>query len=247
MVSMADEETTQEPAEKASPAVRAAGAVSASGGHAVVVAQPAAVGPVLPIPQVQVTRRGVLRTAFWGGIGVTLLGIVGTIINSLYPRGVQKFGGQFVLDVNANELLPGDKRDIVVLIPNPTAPLENLEAKVYLVRFSEEQASRNPGAEAGSILALYRKCPHLGCTVPYNDAFTREDPLNGETYSGWFLCPCHGSTYSDAGRRVFGPAPRSMDVFPLTIAPDGTMTIDLDQQISGSENNASHATPFGQA
>lgn len=244
---MADEEQTQEPAEKASPAVRAAGAMSAGGGHAVVVAQPAAVGPTLPIPQVQVTRRGVLRTAFWGGIGVTLLGIVGTILNSLYPRGVQKFGGQFVLDVNANELQPGDKRDIVVLIPNAAAPLENLEAKIYLVRLNEEEARRNPGGQAGSILALYRKCPHLGCTVPYEESFTRVDPLNGETYTGWFLCPCHGSTYTDAGRRVFGPAPRSMDVFPLAIEPDGTMTVDLDGLILGAENNASHATPWGQA
>jgi hypothetical protein len=38
---------------------------------------------------------------------------------------------------------------------------------------------------------------------------------------------------------VFGPAPRSMDVFGLTIAEDGTMTVDLSTQFVG----ATEATP----
>jgi hypothetical protein len=58
--------------------------------------------------------------------------------------------------------------------------------------------------------------------------------VDDQTVQGWFLCPCHGSTYSDSGRRVFGPAPRSMDLFGLTIAEDGTMTVDLDNAIQGA-------------
>jgi cytochrome b6-f complex iron-sulfur subunit len=92
--------------------------------------------------------------------------------------------------------------------------------------------------KAGAYLALNRKCPHLGCTVPFNPDFVFPDPLGG-TVTGWFRCPCHGSTYSDTGRRVFGPAPRSMDVFGLTIAEDGTMTVDLSTQFVG----ATEATP----
>ena len=45
------------------------------------------------------------------------------------------------------------------------------------------QAAHNPGAQEGSILALYHKCAHLGCTVPWRADFTREDPRNGETYA----------------------------------------------------------------
>src|SRR5207302_1002837 len=35
----------------------------------------------------------------------------------------------------------------------------------------------------GGIIAAYRKCTHLGCAVPWNDAEDR------------FHCPCHGSEY----------------------------------------------------
>jgi cytochrome b6-f complex iron-sulfur subunit len=70
--------------------------------------------------------------------------------------------------------------------------------------------------------------------VPFNGAFVFPDPIDGQSITGWFRCPCHGSTYSDTGRRVFGPAPRSMDVFGLTIAADGTMTVDLSTSFVGA-------------
>jgi cytochrome b6-f complex iron-sulfur subunit len=100
------------------------------------------------------------------------------------------------------------------------------------------------GAEGktGAYLALSRKCPHLGCTVPYNPSFVFNDPDNGgQSITGWFRCPCHGSTYSDTGRRVFGPAPRSMDVYAMTISPDGVMTVNLDVKFPGTPENAKYA------
>ena len=118
--------------------------------------------------------------------------------------------------------------------------MHNLEAKTWLVRLDAEQAKHNPPAQAGAVLALYHKCPHLGCTVPYRPDFSREDPRSNQTYAGWFLCPCHGSTYSDAGVRVFGPAPRSMDMFPLTI-DGGKMTVDTGKVITGTLDNPSRA------
>ena len=240
---MADEE--KQPAEKAekAPAVLAEAALAGAGGgsHPVIVVPAPHPAPLIP----PISRRGVVRIGFWGAIGALLLGIGGTLVWFLRPNGVQKFGGKFVLDLNANDLKPGEKREIVVLIPNPRAPLESLDAKIYLVRFDAAQAELNPGAQEGALLALYRKCPHLGCTVPYNTTYTFGDPDNGgKSVTGWFLCPCHGSTYSDAGRRVFGPAPRSMDVFPLTIDADGVMTVDLDAKVTGSPDNGEHATPF---
>ena len=136
---------------------------------------------------------------FWGAMGAMMLGIVTTILNSLYPRNVTGFGGSvYVGTVDQLKSATGQK-------------LHNLDAKAWVVLLTGEQVRRNPGAQEGSIIALYHKCPHLGCTVPWRPDFSREDPRNLETYGGWFLCPCHGSTYSDAGVRVFGPAPRSMD------------------------------------
>jgi cytochrome b6-f complex iron-sulfur subunit len=163
-------------------------------------------------------------------MGAMLLGIVSTILTILYPRGITGFGSKiFVGTVDA--LDPGKK-------------IHNLDAKTWLVRFDAEQARRNPGAEEGAVLAIYHKCVHLGCTVPYRPDFSREDPRNNETYAGWFLCPCHGSTYSDAGVRVFGPAPRSLDTFPLTIA-GGKMTVDTGKVITGTTENAARAVMPG--
>jgi cytochrome b6-f complex iron-sulfur subunit len=80
---------------------------------------------------------------------------------------------------------------------------------------------------------MYWKCPHLGCTVPWNGAF------NGAAVGfpgvvGWFRCPCHGSTYSRAGVRVFGPAPRSLDTFELILNGDGSITVNTGAITSGS-------------
>ena len=213
---MADE-TTAQPAE--SRAVRAGGAVAASGGHAVVIAQPA---PNTPMVLPKVSRRGLILIGFWGGLGAMLLGIVATILNSLYPRDVAGFGGKIFVGT-IDDIEPGQKVRSVV-------------AKAWLVRLDAAQAQRNGGQE-GALLALWQKCPHLGCTVPFEGNFSREDPRSGETYAGWFLCPCHGSTYSDAGVRVFGPAPRSMDTFAVTI-DGGNITVDTGAITPGATDNA---------
>ena len=53
----------------------------------------------------------------------------------------------------------------------------------------------------GRLVALYQKCPHLGCRVP------------SCVTSQWFECPCHGSQYNQVGEKKGGPAPRGMDRF----------------------------------
>jgi len=230
------DETTEERAVEASveatpvaragkPVAKGGGLVAAgAGGPAVVVVPPAA--PSLP----PISRRKVLLIGFWAGMGAMLLGIVSTILTILYPRGITGFGSKiFVGTIDA--LAPGKK-------------IHNLEAKTWLVRFNAEQARHNPGAQEGAVIAIYHKCVHLGCTVPYREDFAREDPRDNETYAGWFLCPCHGSTYSDAGVRVFGPAPRSLDTFPLTI-DGGKMTVNTGKVITGTSDNPSRAVMPG--
>src|SRR5262249_4661382 len=56
------------------------------------------------------------------------------------------------------------------------------------------------GMEQGYV-ALYQKCPHLGCRVPWCQT------------SQWFECPCHGSKYNRVGEKRGGPARRGMDRF----------------------------------
>jgi len=65
-------------------------------------------------------------------------------------------------------------------------------------------------------IALYQKCVHLGCTVPYrNDCDS-------------FKCPCHGSHYNVDGEWLDGPAPRSLDRFRITINGD-SVNVDTGQ------------------
>jgi cytochrome b6-f complex iron-sulfur subunit len=215
------------PAAKGNAVVPASGggalAASGAGAPAVVVVPAPSAGVQMP----QVSRRRVLAIGFWTGMGAMVLGIVVTILNSLYPRGITGFGTTIAAG-SIDALPPGKK-------------IHNLDAKAWLVRFDDKQAGHNPPAVVGSVMALYHRCVHLGCTVPYRDDFTFEDPRNGQTYPGWFRCPCHGSTYSDAGVRVFGPAPRSLDTFELTIDGSGTMQVNTGKITSGNEDNPSRA------
>jgi cytochrome b6-f complex iron-sulfur subunit len=57
----------------------------------------------------------------------------------------------------------------------------------------------------GGFLAVHRRCTHLGCTVAWD-----EDKKQ-------FLCPCHSSVFDIRGAVVQPPAPRAMDLFPVTI------------------------------
>jgi cytochrome b6-f complex iron-sulfur subunit len=102
----------------------------------------------------------------------------------------------------------------------------------------------NLTAEQGGdgYLALWWKCPHLGCTVPWRLDFTFPDPETGADKKGWFRCPCHGSTYNDAGVRVFGPAPRSMDHMDLTVDPSSKkISVNTGKVTKGTPDNAKFA------
>lgn len=75
------------------------------------------------------------------------------------------------------------------------------------------------GLEVG-VLALYQKCPHLGCRVPECAS------------SQQFECPCHGSMYSHYGEHIGGPAPRGMDLFPVSVE-GGLVRVDTSTVVDG--------------
>lgn len=70
-------------------------------------------------------------------------------------------------------------------------------------------------------LALWQKCTHLGCAVPWNE----EEEM--------FHCPCHGSLFSREGEVMGGPAPRPLDRFPIEVK-DGELWVDTSQPIERS-------------
>jgi cytochrome b6-f complex iron-sulfur subunit len=189
-----------------------------------VLATQAAGGAAIAIERVetnQVSRRNVLRLSFWTGLGAGLLAIAASIVDMLYPRGITGFGS-VVQAGTIDQFAPGTKT-------------QNAEGKFWLVNLTEEQGG--PG-----FLALWQKCPHLGCTVPWRESFAFIDPASGQNKLGWFRCPCHGSTYNDAGVRVFGPAPRSMDRMAITIDPSSRrISVNTGSITKGTSDNARFA------
>ena len=71
------------------------------------------------------------------------------------------------------------------------------------------------------LLALYWKCKHLGCTVPWKP----DEEFAGSSPAGVFHCPCHESIYLRNGVNVAGPAPEPLDYMDITIVGD-KITVD---------------------
>lgn len=166
-----------------------------------------------------ISRRRVLAVGFWASIGAMVAGLGGCGVDLLYPRRVKGFGGR-VSAGDVSQYPPGSKTKVQA-------------GRFWLVSLTEEQGG--PG-----LLALWWKCPHLGCTVPWRPDFIYPDPATGAPKQGWFKCPCHGSTYTDAGVRVFGPAPRSMDTMALTVS-GGKIAVDTGKRTNGGPDNPDRA------
>ena len=95
--------------------------------------------------------------------------------------------------------------------------------RLYLVPYDESQDPEGQYADitnGASIMALYHRCPHLGCKVPWCES------------SQWFECPCHGSRYNRWGEYQAGPAPRGMDRFSLTVE-DSRVVVDTSTIVTG--------------
>ena len=181
----------------------------------------------IPAGAPSIGRRRLLITSFWAGIGAALVGGAGAVLNTLYPRNVSGFGGPIVVPPNAIPA-PGD----------PPKPV--VEGRFLLVNLApaEGNAPGDDRAASGGLIALYRKCPHLGCTVPWRD------DASYQQLHGVFLCPCHGSTYTKAGVRVFGPAPRSMDTMAIEVQKSGVIIVQTGAITEGSLDNPSRAVPY---
>ncbi len=181
-----------------------------------------------PVPRRPVlTRRLFILGGFWTTIGLAMVGLLGPSLDFAYPRRVA-----------------GGARDVFVskdVIPGPgDDPVAIPEGRFFLLNL-EPGTTPNGEETPGGLLALWRKCPHLGCTVPWRPDFS----FLGRT--GWFRCPCHGSTYTkEGGILVAGPAPRPMDVFPLEVQEDNSIkvTTGVSAAEKGGPENPSKTTEY---
>ena len=166
-------------------------------GHAA--GKPPVARAIAPEP---VSRRRLVRAAFWATLGATPAATLTPLAGFLQPQRDRGWG---------TPVAAGRVTDY----PPGADPVYNKEGRFWLVHITPERGGE--GKHEG-LLALYARCPHDPTTV----VWWTDYPFMGIT--GWLRCPqCH-STFTLAGIRVFGPAPRSMDTMKLEIA-SGSITV----------------------
>jgi len=145
-------------------------------------------------PQDDLSRRDFLKIA-WAASGALALAAGGALsLNFFAPKIIEgAFGGVFKL---------GAVDDFPL---GSVTPITN--GRFYLVRQQD-----------GGFVALYQKCTHLGCAVPWNAELRQ------------FVCPCHASAFEMDGTVINPPAPRPLDRFVVTIT-DGQVSVDTGQRI----------------
>jgi cytochrome b6-f complex iron-sulfur subunit len=196
-------------------------------------------GPVHGPPTGEITRRGFMRRMLGVGIGILSLEFVGGSLAFLWPNLSEGLGADINLgsadDINAifpqwAEGLPLIYNQANLFFVNvPAAKAMVADAAGGAVQADATLPVADPGTDVAeelplpdrSVLALWRKCPHLGCQIPQVcDA------------SQWFECLCHGSKYSVLGEKRDGPAPRGMDRFEVTVQ-DGNYVVVTRTVVSG--------------
>ncbi len=163
-----------------------------------------------------ITRRQLLGRLWWGVAGVLGIEALGGLVFSLWPT-----------------MKPGSFGTKVKI-----ASLEEARAMpVGAVTYFTEQRFYLSRVDSG-LLALYRKCTHVGCVVPWEPDAPSEDELAA---TGRFNCPCHGAIFDRHGVVKAGPAPRPLDIFPISIEK-GEIVVDTGTVVQRTGFDESQAT-----
>ena len=148
-----------------------------------------------------VTRRQFFNRAL-GSVFGAYSGMLGlSFLAFLWP----KLSGGFGADVNAGSITA--LLDQAVNDDGSITPVFIPEARAYVVPSPSGLGEHFPeSVQAGGVMALFQRCVHLGCRVPWCG------PSQG------FECPCHGSKYNSIGEYNAGPAPRNLDRFVVELS-----------------------------
>jgi cytochrome b6-f complex iron-sulfur subunit len=172
------------------------------------------------IEELGVTRRQFFNRSIVAGSGLGLGAFGVAALAFLWPSAGGGFGGKIVVGSEA------EAKDAF----SNKIPFYNAAAKTYIVAYPKEDLPKArkvtaytapilAGMEQGYV-ALYQKCVHLGCRVPWCPS------------SQWFECPCHGSKYNRVGEKQGGPAPRGLDRFVLELS-GGNIVVDTGSLVIG--------------
>jgi nitrite reductase/ring-hydroxylating ferredoxin subunit len=214
----------------AAPAAGAAGVISRvparapSRGYGVVASAP---------PIGDMSRRGFMRRMLGLGAGLISIELLAGTANFLWPQIREGLGGQLRI---------GTLASVLAIEPRFANgwPYAYNPARMFLVNVpaAKELALGNDVSittpAAGDLLALWRKCPHLGCLVP----------APCESVSR-YQCRCHRSTYNILGEKMHeGPAERGLDRFAVRIEPDGMIVVDTSEITRGEPNRGPDGLSF---
>jgi cytochrome b6-f complex iron-sulfur subunit len=170
--------------------------------------------------QVQgLSRRQLLRGALGATVGLWLLEVGAGTIGFIWPNLRGGFGAPIGI---------GTFDDIKLL--NANLPIDEgfpayfPDARAFVSLIDPGRQQFFPGTDetgdgtALNVRAMYQRCPHLGC---------KPNPC---LRNFWLECPCHGSRYDRLGIKAdgpqYGPAPRGMDRFEITVSNEGVLTIN---------------------
>jgi nitrite reductase/ring-hydroxylating ferredoxin subunit len=169
------------------------------------------------------TRRSFMRRTLGAGLGLLSLEFVGGSMAFLWPNITEGLGARLRI---------GTVGDILASEPRFATghPYHVVSARTFLINVPAAKAlaggspTRVADPRASDMIALWRKCPHLGCMVPeLCESRSR------------FECRCHGSTYTILGEKLEkGPAERGMDRFAVEVEADGTVVVDTREIIRGA-------------
>ncbi|TMC46690.1 MAG: Rieske 2Fe-2S domain-containing protein [Chloroflexi bacterium] len=142
-------------------------------------------------------RRALLRMAFLGALGLAATEVVALVAPFIRINRIEGLGNPVTVGTRAQLL--------ETFATTNDRPILFREGRFFLLH------------APGGIIAAYRKCTHLGCAVPWNDAEDR------------FHCPCHGSQYDKRTAVVLRiPAPKPLQLFHIAANAEGQLVVDTN-------------------
>jgi len=192
-------------------------------GESLVVVAPGGAPPAPRAPMdpdaLGVTRRQFFNRSIVGFFTLGLTGFGAASIGFLWPTLSGGFGAKIKV---------GKLDEILGEIRAKREPFYLAEARTWIAPYPADAVGKASAVYTGAVLdgmkegvvALYQKCVHLGCRVPFCKS------------AQWFECPCHGSQYNRVGEKKGGPAPRGLDMFGVEVS-GGVLSVDTGSLVQG--------------
>jgi cytochrome b6-f complex iron-sulfur subunit len=144
-------------------------------------------------------RRQFMNLLTFGTITGTALGALYPIVKYFIPPSTGGGGGGVLAkDAQGNNVIVSEF--LASHNAGDRTLAQGLKGDPTYLVINEDKTIREYGLNA--------ICTHLGCVVPWNTAENK------------FKCPCHGSQYDETGKKIRGPAPRSLALVHAAVEND---------------------------